>query len=71
MSSDPALPLDQILQGDCLELLQTLPPASVDLVFADPPYNLQLRQELCRPNHARVDAVDDAWDQFADFAELR
>ncbi len=62
------LPLDQVLQGDCVEVLQGLPPESVDLVFADPPYNLQLRQELRRPNLTRVDRVDDAWDQFADFA---
>lgn len=64
----PSLPLDQILNGDCLELLPTLPSESVDVVFADPPYNLQLRQELWRPNHTRVDAVDDAWDRFDDFA---
>jgi DNA modification methylase len=64
----PDLPLDQILQGDCIELLETLPEGSIDLVFADPPYNLQLRQELWRPNMTRVDGVDDAWDQFSDFA---
>lgn len=62
------LPLDQIIQGDCVEVLATLPEQSVDLIFADPPYNLQLRQTLWRPNMTRVDAVDDAWDQFADFA---
>jgi len=62
------LPVDQVLQGDCVEVLNDLPPESVDLVFADPPYNLQLRQELFRPNLTRVDRVDDAWDQFADFA---
>jgi len=66
---DPALPLDQILQGDCLELLDTLPAASVDLIFADPPYNLQLSQQLYRPDNSRVDAVDDDWDQFDSFAE--
>ncbi len=60
------LPLDQILQGDCIEILATLPERSIDLIFADPPYNLQLRQELWRPNMTRVDAVDDAWDQFDD-----
>ncbi len=63
----PTLPLDQILQGDCLDLLETLPTASVDLVFADPPYNLQLQQDLYRPNRSKVDAVDDAWDQFGSF----
>ena len=62
------LPLDRILPGDCLDVLQTLPEQSVDLVFADPPYNLQLQNELWRPNMTRVDAVDDAWDQFSDLA---
>lgn len=62
------LPLDTILSGDCVEVLNRLPAASVDLIFADPPYNLQLKQELYRPNMTRVDAVDDAWDQFEDFA---
>ena len=52
------------------ELLQTLPPKSVDLIFADPPYNLQLKHELWRPNLTHVDAVDDnAWDKFNSFAE--
>lgn len=60
--------LDQIVLGDALEVLSGLPKASVDLVFADPPYNLQLQQELWRPNLTRVDAVDEEWDQFADFA---
>ncbi len=62
------LPLDQVIHGDCLAVLPTLPERSVDLVFADPPYNLQLRQELWRPNMTRVDAVRDEWDQFGDFA---
>ena len=65
----PSLPLDQILTGDCLEVLAALPEKSVDLVFADPPYNLQLQQELFRPNHTLVDAVTDDWDQFASFSE--
>ncbi|MHB8629515.1 MAG: DNA methyltransferase [Aggregatilineales bacterium] len=65
----PTLPLDQILKGDCVEILATLPEKSVDLVFADPPYNLQLQQELWRPNMTKVDAVDDHWDQFESFAE--
>lgn len=59
---------DRILHGDALEILPTLPPASVDLVFADPPYNLQLQRDLWRPNMTRVDAVNDDWDQFEDFA---
>jgi modification methylase len=62
------LPLDQILQGDCVEILNQLPEKSVDLIFADPPYNLQLQQDLWRPNMTKVDAVDDAWDRFDDFA---
>lgn len=61
------LPLEQVLVGDCLTQLSNLPDESVDLIFADPPYNLQLRQELWRPNHTRVSAVDDAWDHFSDF----
>ncbi len=61
------LPLDQILHGDNLHLLSSLPEKSVDLIFADPPYNLQLQNELWRPNMTLVDAVDDEWDQFSDF----
>lgn len=61
------LPLNQILQGDCIDLLNSLPEKSVDLIFADPPYNLQLQQELWRPNMTKVDAVDDEWDQFSSF----
>ena len=62
------LPLDEVLIGDCIAALERLPPDSVDLVFADPPYNLQLEQALLRPDHSLVDAVDDAWDKFASFA---
>jgi modification methylase len=62
------LPLDQIMVGDCIEMLRSLPPASVHAVFADPPYNLQLRGELRRPDDSLVDAVDDDWDRFEDFA---
>ena len=63
------LPINQILQGDCLEILKTLPEKSIDLIFADPPYNLQLSQDLWRPNLTKVDAVDDAWDQFSSLEE--
>ena len=63
----PVLPLNQILAGDCIEVMQSLPEASVDLIFADPPYNLQLRGDLHRPDNSLVNAVDDAWDQFASF----
>ena len=62
-----ALPLNQIIAGDCIEVMRSLPEASVDLIFADPPYNLQLRGDLHRPDNSKVDAVDDAWDQFASF----
>lgn len=61
-------PINQIFSGNTLAILPTLPPSSVDLVFADPPYNLQLERDLWRPNFTQVDAVDDAWDQFDDFA---
>jgi modification methylase len=63
-----ALPLNTILGGDCIEVMNSLPDGSVDLIFADPPYNLQLRGDLHRPDNSQVDAVDDAWDQFASFA---
>jgi modification methylase len=62
------LPLDQILRGDCVQLMRMLPAASVDCVFADPPYNLQLRGELRRPDDSLVDGVDEEWDRFSDFA---
>jgi len=62
------LPVGEILLGDCVEAMNALPERSVDLIFADPPYNLQLRQELYRPNNSIVDAVDDEWDQFSNFA---
>jgi modification methylase len=58
----------QILTGDCVAELEKLPAESVDLVFADPPYNLQLQGDLKRPDDSRVDAVDDDWDKFASFA---
>jgi len=60
--------LDSILNEDCLSALARLPEASVDLVFADPPYNLQLAGSLTRPDQSLVDAVDDEWDQFSSFA---
>lgn len=63
-----ALPLNTILNGDCIEMMNSLPAESIDLIFADPPYNLQLRGDLNRPDNSKVDAVDDAWDQFASFA---
>ena len=62
------LPLDQILRGDCVEMMKMLPGGSIDCIFADPPYNLQLRGELRRPDDTVVDGVDDDWDKFADLA---
>jgi modification methylase len=62
------LPLDQVLLGDAARMLRMLPPASVHCVFADPPYNLQLRGELRRPDDSLVDGVDEEWDRFTDFA---
>ena len=59
---------ETIVTGDCVAELSKLPAGSVDLVFADPPYNLQLQGDLKRPDDSRVDAVDDAWDKFANFA---
>jgi modification methylase len=64
----PALPLNTIIDGDCIDAMNALPECSVDLIFADPPYNLQLKGELHRPDNSRVDAVDDEWDQFSSFA---
>lgn len=60
---------DRVLQGDCLGELSRLPSASVDLVFADPPYNLQLDGELLRPNNTAVDGVHQVWDRFKSFAD--
>ncbi len=59
---------NSILLGDCVEQLRTLHEKSVDSIFADPPYNLQLNGDLHRPNNSKVDAVDDHWDQFDSFA---
>ena len=60
---------DAVLVGDCVAEMNRMPAASVDLVFADPPYNLQLEGALSRPDQSLVDAVDDDWDKFANFAE--
>ncbi len=66
--SEHVLPLGQILPGDCIEAMRSLPAASVDMVFADPPYNLQLGGDLNRPDGSHVDAVTDHWDKFDSFA---
>lgn len=61
------LPLNKILQGDCIEAMNALPEKSVDVIFADPPYNMQLKDTLSRPDNSKVDGVHDAWDQFSSF----
>ncbi|HYI48708.1 MAG TPA: site-specific DNA-methyltransferase [Allosphingosinicella sp.] len=63
----PDLPLGQIIQDDCVAAMARLPEASIDMIFADPPYNLQLGGDLFRPEGGRVDAVDDDWDKFDTF----
>ena len=68
-SRGASLPANRVLVGDCLAELARLPSASVDLVFADPPYNLQLERQLLRPNNTVVDGVDDDWDKFSSFAD--
>jgi len=68
MQRDSADFLDQLVTGDCVAEMAKFPEASVDLVFADPPYNLQLSGDLHRPNNTRVDGVDEEWDRFTDFA---
>ncbi|MGV2127636.1 site-specific DNA-methyltransferase [Agrobacterium vitis] len=66
-SNDPFAWMNSIIKGDCVAALEALPDQSVDAIFADPPYNLQLGGMLHRPDQSVVDAVDDAWDQFASF----
>lgn len=61
--------INKIIQGNCIDVLKKLPDNSVDLIFADPPYNLQLQGELWRPNQTKVDAVNDSWDKFSSFSE--
>tara|TARA_B100001093_G_scaffold463817_1_gene480180 strand:+ start:1420 stop:2499 length:1080 start_codon:yes stop_codon:yes gene_type:complete len=60
---------NRIIHGDCVEVLKSMPNESVDLIFADPPYNLQLKKELKRPDNSKVIAVNDDWDKFSSFAE--
>lgn len=66
IASSPSY-IDTILKGDCVAALNAIPDKSIDAIFADPPYNLQLGGDLMRPDHSKVDAVDDEWDQFASF----
>ncbi len=67
-NGDPVLPTNSIISGDCVDAMNAMPEGSVDLIFADPPYNLQLKGDLHRPDNSQVDAVDDHWDQFDSFA---
>ncbi|MFK5978548.1 MAG: DNA methyltransferase [Rhizobiaceae bacterium] len=59
--------LNSIIKGNCVSAMEKLPENSIDVIFADPPYNLQLEGDLHRPDQSKVDAVDDAWDQFSTF----
>ena len=68
-SPAPNLPLNRIIQSDCVAAMAALPNGCIDMVFADPPYNLQLGGDLFRPEGSRVDAVDDEWDKFSSFAD--
>ncbi|MFN7113180.1 MAG: site-specific DNA-methyltransferase [Alphaproteobacteria bacterium] len=63
------LPRNKILQGDCVEMMKSLPARSIDLIFADPPYNLQLGTGLTRPDNSKVNGVEDDWDKFSSFGE--
>ena len=58
---------NKIINGDSLKELKKIPRETFDLIFADPPYNLQLKSELVRPDRSKVDAVNDKWDQFENF----
>ena len=58
---------NQVLLGDCVDLMRSLPAASADMIFADPPYNLQLDRDLLRPNNTKVDGVAEEWDRFDGF----
>ena len=58
---------NKIINGDSIKELKKIPAESFDLIFADPPYNLQLKKELSRPDRSKVDAVNDAWDKFESF----
>src|SRR2546423_14925662 len=69
LASDDLSYLDQIIEGDCIRAMNGLEVGCADVIFADPPYNLQLEGELRRPNNSLVDAVDDGWDQFASLGD--
>lgn len=65
----PEIETNRIIQGNCIESMRALPKKSIDMIFADPPYNLQLNGDLHRPDNSKVDAVDDHWDQFDTFKQ--
>ncbi len=67
VKAEQLYPVDQIIPGDCIKVMDALPEKSVDIVFADPPYNLQLEKTLWRPDASRVNGVEEAWDQFTGF----
>ena len=69
MDMSDAIPLNKVLHGDCVEIMNSLPEGIVDVIFADPPYNLQLKNSLFRPDSSEVDAVNDEWDKFDSMAE--
>ena len=60
---------NQILNGNCIDELKKIPDESFDLIFADPPYNLQIGKELKRPDNSKVNGVNDKWDQFKSFVQ--
>ena len=61
--------LNRVIVGDCIEKMDLLAPNSVDLIFADPPYNLQLNGDLSRPNQTKVDGVHESWDKFQSISD--
>ena len=68
MTKKRSLSSNKILIGDCIDHMDALPSESVDMIFGDPPYNLQLAGDLHRPNNTRVNGVEEKWDKFTDFA---
>ena len=63
------LPLNKIIKGDSIESMRSLPDNSIDVIFADPPYNLQLKNDLSRPDSSKVNGVTEGWDRFKSFEE--
>ena len=63
------LPLNKIIKGNCIESMRSLPDDSIDVIFADPPYNLQLKNDLSRPDSSKVNGVTEDWDRFKSFKE--